>query len=80
MIFHDPFQPELFYELGVHQDPEDFFHKATSQLDGPQYILVLFLHRHRTLHLPLLNRIRFLSIHFSSLLRSFWTAAQPSGV
>ena len=35
----------------------------------------LFLPRCRTLHLSLLNFVKFLSVHFSSLLRSFWLAA-----
>ena len=40
----------------------------------------LFLPMCRTLHLPLLNLIRFLSAQLSSLSRSRWMAAQPSGV
>ena len=40
----------------------------------------LFLPRCRTLPLPLLNLIRFLSAQLSSLSRSCWMAAQPSGV
>jgi len=40
----------------------------------------LFLPRGRTLPLPLLNLIRFLSAQFSSLSRSRWMAAQPAGV
>jgi len=40
----------------------------------------LFLPRGRTLPLPLLNLIRFLSAQLSSLSRSHWLAAQPAGV
>jgi len=40
----------------------------------------LSLPRCRTLHFPLLNCMRFLSAHFSSLLRSLWLAAKLSGV
>ena len=40
----------------------------------------LFLPRCRTLHLPLLNFIRFLCAQLSSLYRSHWMPAQPSGV
>jgi len=40
----------------------------------------LFVPRCRTLHLPLLNFIRFLSAQLSSLSRSRWMAAQPSGI
>ena len=40
----------------------------------------LFLPRCRTLYLPLLNFIRFLCAQLSSLSRSRWMAAQPSGV
>ncbi|KAK4825450.1 hypothetical protein QYF61_027605 [Mycteria americana] len=32
------------------------------------------------LHFPLLNFMRFLSAHFSSLSRSLWMAVRPSGV
>jgi len=35
----------------------------------------LFLPRYRTLHVSLLNFIRLLSAHFSSLSRSLWMAA-----
>ncbi|KAK4828690.1 LOW QUALITY PROTEIN: hypothetical protein QYF61_000528 [Mycteria americana] len=40
----------------------------------------LFLSRCRTLHFSFLNFMRFVSAHFSSLLRSVSMAAQPSGV
>jgi len=40
----------------------------------------LFLPRGRTLPLPLLNLIRFLSAQLSSLPRARWMAAQPAGV
>lgn len=39
MIFWGLSHPELFYELGVHQDLQVFC-KAASQLDCPQYIMV----------------------------------------
>ena len=44
------------------------------------WFMGLFLPRCRNLHLPLLNFIRFLSAQLSSLSRSCWMAAQPSGV
>ena len=40
----------------------------------------LFLPRCRTLHLPLLNLIRFLSAQLSSLSRSRWMAEQPASI
>ena len=40
----------------------------------------LFLPKFRTLHLPLLNLMRFFSAQLSSVCRSHWMAAQPSGV
>jgi len=44
------------------------------------WCLGLFLPRGRTLPLPLVNLIRFLSAQLSSLSRSRWMAAQPAGV
>jgi len=64
-------------QLGVHQDPRVLFCQAVFQLVGPQPCMGFFL---PTLHLPLLNCMAFLSALFSSLLRSLWMAAQPSGV
>ena len=40
----------------------------------------LFLPQHRTFHFPLLNFMRWLSAHFSSLWMSLWMAAQLSDV
>jgi len=40
----------------------------------------LLLPRYRTWRFPLFNCMRFLSAHFSSLLRSLWIAAWLSGV
>ena len=40
----------------------------------------LFLPRCRTLYLPFLNPVRFLSSHFSCLSRFHWMTAQPSGL
>jgi len=40
----------------------------------------LFLPSCRTLHLPFLNLIRFLSAQLSNLFRSHWMAAQSAGV
>ncbi|KAK4810721.1 hypothetical protein QYF61_007695 [Mycteria americana] len=67
-------------QLGVHQD---LLCKAAFQLGGPQHVywcMGLFLPWCRTWHFPLLNCMRFLSAHFSSLSRSLWMAAQPSGI
>lgn len=41
---------------------------------------VLFHPTCRTLHIPLLNFMRFLSSPFSSLSSSLWMAARPSGI
>lgn len=43
------------------------------------WCLNMFLHRWMTLHF-LLNAVRLLPAHLSSLLRSLWMAAQPSGI
>ena len=52
-----------------------------SWVDSSIYrCLGLFLPRCRTLHFPLLNFMRLLSAHFSSLSRSLWMAAQPYGI
>ncbi|KAK4806792.1 hypothetical protein QYF61_005588 [Mycteria americana] len=44
------------------------------------WCLGLFLPRGRTLPFPLLNFMRFLSAHFSSLFRSLWMAARSSAI
>ena len=66
----------------VHQDTQVPLRRAALQQGRPSlyWCLGLFLPRGRTLHLPLLNLIRFLSAHLSSLSRSRWMAAQPASV
>lgn len=66
--------------LGVHQDPQVLFFWAVFWLVTPRmfWCLGLFLPKSRTLHLSLLNSVRLLASHFSSLLTSLWMAAQPS--
>ena len=56
--------------------------RAARQQVSPSlyWCMGLFLPRCRTLHLPLLIFIRFLPTQLSSLSRSCWMAAQPSGV
>lgn len=44
------------------------------------FLSVLFLLCFRTLHFALLNLLQFLWAHFSSLSRSSWAAARPSGI
>lgn len=66
IIFHFSFSP------WVH------FCRAAFQLFGPQQVFHAW--RCRTWHFPLLNFMKFLLAHFSSLLRSLWMAAQPPGV
>lgn len=67
-------------QLGVHQDPQILFFWALFWLVTPAmfWCLGLFLPRCRTLHLSLLNSVRFLAAHLSSLLTSLWMAAQPA--
>jgi len=70
-------------QLGVCQDPQGLCCNITFQLGDPLHILVhgVVPPQRQDLapwHLSLLNFMRFLSTHFSSLLRSFWMAAQPS--
>ena len=67
-------------QLSVH--PQVLFYQAAFQLGDPQHILCMGLvfPRCRTFHFSRLNFSRVLSAHFSSLLRSCWTAAGPSGL
>lgn len=66
----------------VHKDPKVLLSRAALQLLRPQHVLMpgVILTQYKTLHLPLLNFMRFLSAQFSSLSRSLWAAAQPTGV
>lgn len=70
-------------EAGVHQGSQTLSCKATSQPAGPQPLVMCvgtLLNRCRTWHFPLLNSMRFLWTDPSSLPRSLWMVAQPSGV
>lgn len=51
--------------------------QAAFQLSGPQHVLVLglFLPWCRTLHITLLNFMRFMPAHFSNLPMSLWMAS-----
>ncbi|KAK4830496.1 hypothetical protein QYF61_011409 [Mycteria americana] len=66
----------------VEHDPQVLFCKAAFHLVSPQPELVhgVIPPQVQDLQFPLLNSIRFLSAHFSSLLRSLWTLAQSFGV
>lgn len=59
--------------------PRSFSAKLLSSQVVPSmsWCLGLLLPRCWTLQFPLLNFMRFLSAHFSSLSRSFWMAAKP---
>lgn len=75
--------PLAFFATGVHvqldvpQDALILLHRAAFHLGGLQHTLVLevFLLTCRMLHLSLLNLMKFLSDHFSSLLKPDWMAA-----
>lgn len=60
----------------VYQDPQVLLCKDALQLFRPSMYshMALFLPRCRTLHFPLLNFLRLLLAHFSSLSRFLWTA------
>ena len=51
---------------------------SSRSIPSLYWCMGLFLPRCRTLHLPLLNLIRFLSAQLSSLSRCHWMAAQPA--
>ena len=72
----------LMVNLAFSRIPRSFSVKLLSSWSAPSryWCLGLFLPMCRMLHFPLLNCMRFQSAHFSSLLRSLWMAAQPSGV
>ena len=65
---------------GVLHVPTSFFTKLLSSWVATSWCLGLFFPRCRTLHISLLNFMKFLSAHFSSLSRSLWMAAQLCGV
>lgn len=69
-------QPRIPLVLDVHQGTLAL-HRGAFHLGGPQHILVLevFLPVCGMGHLPLLNFMRFMSDHFSSLMKSHWMAA-----
>lgn len=62
--------------------PNSFPAKLLSRQLAPsmQWCMELFFVSGRTWHFILLNFMRLLTNHFLSLPRSFWTAAQPSGL
>lgn len=65
----------------VHRVPQVLFWKTALVLQLRMYwSREFFLPRCSTWHLPLFDYIKFLFPHCSSLLRSLWTAAQPSGL
>ncbi|KAK4814241.1 LOW QUALITY PROTEIN: hypothetical protein QYF61_012737 [Mycteria americana] len=68
-------------QLFVHQYPQVLFHRATLDHIIPQPVLKPRIAPTQvTLHLALLNLMRFTQAHFSSLSRSLWMTSHPSGV
>lgn len=67
-------------QLGVHQEPQVFFPNCFLVVPRMYWWLGLFLHRCRTLNFPFLNSMKFLSAHLSSLLKTFWMAAEFSSI
>lgn len=67
----------LMVQHGVHQATQVLFCKDAFQLSGPQHVLLYGVAspQVKDLHFPLLNFIRIVSGHFSSLLRLLWMAA-----
>ena len=72
----------LMVNLWFPSTPRSLFTELLSSRSAPSlyWCMGLFLPRCRTLHLLLLNFIRFVSAQLSGLSRSRWMAAQPSGV
>ena len=72
----------LMVNLSSTRTPRSLSAEMLSSRSTPSlyWCMGLFLPTCRTLHLPLLNLIRFQSAELSSLSRSRWTTAQPSGV
>ncbi|KAK4810782.1 hypothetical protein QYF61_008754, partial [Mycteria americana] len=72
----------LMFNLVSTRTPRSFSARLLSSWVAPSiyWCLGLFLPKCRTWHFPWLNCMRFLSAHFSSLLRSLWVAARPSGI
>ena len=72
----------LMVNLSSTSTPRSLSTELLSSRSTPSlyWCMGLFLPRCRTLHLPLLNFIRFLSAQLSSLSRSHWMAAQAAGV
>lgn len=70
--------------LIFNQGPRSFPAKLLSSWMPPACLGAssqeLLLPRARTLHFSLMNYMRFLSDHFSRLLKSLWKAAWPTGV
>lgn len=66
-------------QSGVQQNLKVLFCKAASQLVAPrtEWCMGLPLPSCRNGHNPLVGFMKILSAHFSSLLRSLWTAAHP---
>ena len=69
-------------QFTVHQNPQVLSAQLLWSWSAPSvyWYAGLFFLRCRSSHFPLLNFMRFLPAHFSSLPRSLWMAAQPSGV
>lgn len=72
----------LTFNLVSTRTPWSFSEKTISNCVAPKmsWCLWLFLPMCKALHFPPLNFMRFLSAYFSSLRKSLWMAAQPSGV
>ena len=71
----------LMFNMVSTRTSSSFSAKLLSSWSAPSicWCMGLFLARCRTLHFSLLNFMRFLSANFSSLQRSLWMAAWPSG-
>lgn len=71
-----------FFYIFSTRSPRSFSPKLLFSWLDPStcWSLGLFLPRSRTWCFPLPNLMRFPSVNFSSLLRSVWMAAQPSGL
>lgn len=66
----------------VHQDLQSLFCQAAFQLDAPKHNLVhgFVPPQMQKIAVFLVNFMKFMSTHFSSLLRYLWMTAEPFGI
>lgn len=71
-----------YVQLVFHKEIQIFFCQAASQSVSSSlyWCLGWFFLRGRTLHFPLMNFMRFLSLYFSSLPKLLWMAALPPSI